>query len=401
MSHRAVPITLPARPAVAAIIMINGTLFGNWVSRIPTIKDNLDVGTGPLGLALLGIALGAMLSRPLAGQLAARLGSGPVTRLGITLCCAALPLSALATDVLTLGLALTAFGIALGVTEVGMNAHAVAVQHRMDRPIMSSFHAVYSIGGLLGVLVGGRAGAYQVDPLLHFTTAAVVLAAVALVASARLLPSAMDVAPPAERGGWVRVPRQHRLTLFALGFVGLCTMVGEGAVGDWGAIYLHEDLGTDVGFASFGFAAYATAMVSGRLVGDGLIARWGEVPVVTWLTAAGGAGLAVALLVGHPIVAICGFAVLGLGLSLVIPVVFSMAGRIGGATAGPSVTIVSSICGTGFLAGPPMIGFLAEVVGLPAALSVVSLLAFIAAGLVRVVGRGVPSAVGEPAAAGR
>jgi MFS family permease len=387
-----------ARPAIAAIFMINGTLFGNWVSRIPTIKDQLDLGTGPLGAALLGIALGAMLSRPLAGQLAARHGSGPITRIGITLCCALLPLPALATGPVTLGLALTALGAALGVSEVAMNAHAVTVQGHLGRPIMSSFHGVYSVGGLLGVLAGGRAAAYGLDPRTHFAAVAVVLAVVALVASTRLLPPRVDVAPRAGRGGWVRVPRQHRLTLVGLGFVGLCTMVGEGAVGDWGAVYLHEDLGTGVGFASFGFAAYSTAMVSGRLVGDRLIARWGELRVVTWLAATGGVGLAVALAVGHPVGAICGFAVLGVGLSLVVPVVFSMTGRLGEVTAGPSVTVVSSICGTGFLAGPPVIGFLAEAVGLPAALGVVSLLALTAAGLVRVVGRRIPSTTAVPAA---
>jgi MFS family permease len=157
-------------------------------------------------------------------------------------------------------------------------------------------------------------------------------------------------------------------------------MIGEGAVGDWGAIYLHSDLGAGLSLASWGFAAYSLAMAAGRLSGDRLVARWGSLRTLTCSTAVAGVGFGIGLLVGQPVVAICGFTVLGLGLSGVIPITFSMAGRLGEQVAGPAITVVSSIAVMGSLAGPPVIGLAADAIGLPAALGLVSILAFAAAG---------------------
>jgi len=329
--------------------------------------------------------------KPAAGQLVARFGSGQITRAGIALSCLTLPLPALAPSVVTLGLALVGFGASMGVLDVAMNAHAVAVQEQLGRPVMSSFHGVYSIGGLTGALAGGRAGAWGLSPLLHFTIVAAVLGCAALAASSWLLPPAPDAARQTRKtrqtaaGGWARLPRDFRLTLLLLGLVGLCSMVAEGAAGDWSAIYLHDNLGTSVGFASWGYAAYSIAMAAGRLLGDRFVGRWGGLRVVTWSATLAGGGFALALVARNPAAAICGLAVLGIGLSAVIPVVFSMAGKPGGDTAGAAIAVVAAISGTGLLAGPPMIGFLAEAVGLPVALAAVSVLAFAAAGLARVV----------------
>jgi len=375
-----------ARVAIAIIFFADGAIFGSWVSRIPAIKDNVDARTGPLGLALLGIAVGALLSRQVAGQLVVRMGSRFITRVGIASFCVTLPLPALTTNVTVLGLALIGFGVAVGVLDVAMNANAVAVQSEIGRPVMSSFHGTYSVGGLTGAVGGGRATAAGVSPLLHFTLVAVTLGLISLVASSWLLSSAGAAAPKAAPvHGWAKLPRQYRLALFLLGFVGLCSMVGEGAAGDWGAIYLHDNLGTSLGFASSGFAAYSIAMAAGRLLDDRFVSRWGGLQVITWSAAFAGTCFALALLIGNPVVAICGFTALGLGLSAVIPVTFSMAGHLGEDAAGPAITVVSSIAVTGSLAGPPVIGFVAEVVGLPAALGLVSVLAFVAAGLVRVI----------------
>jgi fucose permease len=174
-------------------------------------------------------------------------------------------------------------------------------------------------------------------------------------------------------------------------------MAGEGAVGDWGAVYLHEDLGAGVGVASSGFAVYSLAMVSGRLLGDRWVARWGDWQVITWATTAAGLGFAVALAVDHPVAALCGFVVLGLGLSLVVPVTMSKAGHLGGESAGPGVALVSSISGLGPIVIPPVIGFLAEAAGLPVALGAVSGLALLAVVLIRLVRR-LTSSAAAPAA---
>jgi MFS family permease len=375
----------------------DGAIFGTWVSRVPAIEAHVHARTGPLGLALLGIAVGALLSRQVAGQLVVRMGSRAIARIGIASCCAMLPLPALAANVTVLGIALIGFGAALGVLDVSINANAVAVQDQMGRPVMSSFHGIYSVGGLTGSAAGGRAAAAGASPFLHFFLVAVILACATLLASAWLLPPSDDMArKPETTRGWARLPPQYRFALFLLGFVGLCSMVGEGAVGDWGAIYMHTDLGASLSFASSGFAAYSLAMAAGRLLGDRSVARWGALRVITRSAAVAGTGFAVALLIGTPAAAICGFTILGLGLSSVIPVTFSMAGRLGEEVAGPAITVVSSIAVMGSLAGPPVIGFVAEVVGLPAALGLVSILAFAAAGLIWAV-----KPMREPVLAGR
>jgi fucose permease len=282
-----------------------------------------------------------------------------------------------------LGLALIGFGAALGLLDVGMNASGVAVQGQMRRPVMSSFHGIYSVGGLVGSAAGGRAAAAGVSPFLHFLLVGIILGCISLLTSFWLFSSSGDKAQQRHSAhGWAKLPPRYRLALFLLGLIGLCSMVGEGASGDWGAIYMHSNLGTSISFASSGFAAYSLAMAAGRLLGDRLVARWGEMQVITRSAAFAGTGFAIALLIGNPVAAICGFTILGLGLSAVIPVTFSTAGRLGEDVAGPAITVVSSIAVMGSLAGPPLIGFAAEVVGLPAALAVVSLLAFAAAGLV-------------------
>ncbi|HEV2450432.1 MAG TPA: MFS transporter [Streptosporangiaceae bacterium] len=373
------------------LFFADGAIFGSWVSRVPAIEDHIHARTGPLGLALLGIAFGTLLSRQMAGQLVVRMGSRVIARAGIVSCCATLPLPALAPTALWLLLALSGFGAALGVLDVAINANGVAVQAQVGRPIMSSFHGIYSIGGLSGSLAGGRAAAAGAPVFLHFLLAGVVLAGLSLLVSPWLLgrrglrsrgAGAGTAGREEPARGWAKLPSPYRLPLFMLGLVALCSMVGEGAAGDWGAIYLRHNLGTSIGFASSGFAAYSLAMAAGRLLGDRLVARWGELYMITRSAAVAGTGFAIAVLIGDPVAAICGFTVLGLGLAAVIPVTFSAAGRLGGNVAGPAITVVSSIAVVGSLAGPPVIGFAAEVVGLPAALGLVSLLAFAAAGLI-------------------
>lgn len=376
------PLSRP-RTAITVMFFADGAIFGTWVSRVPSIKDHIHAATGPLGLALLGIAVGALISRQAAGQLVARLGSRVIVRVGIVSCCLMLPLPALAANVTVLGLTLVGFGIALGLLDVAINANGVAVQNAMRRPVMSSFHGVYSVGGLTGSVAGGRAAALDVSPVLLFLAVATILCCATMLVSPWLLPPSGETArKPEIRHGWAGLPAGYRFALFLLGFTGLCSMVGEGAVGDWGAIYMHANLGASLSLATWAFAAYSLAMAVGRLLGNRLIARYGGLRVITGSSMLAGAGFAVALLVSQPIAAICGFTVLGLGLSSVIPVTFSTAGRLGEQGAGPAITVVSSIAVMGSLAGPPVIGFAAEVVGLPAALGLVSVLAFTAAGLV-------------------
>ncbi|MFJ6016544.1 MFS transporter [Streptomyces sp. NPDC092952] len=362
------------------VFFVNGTLFGTWASRVPDIKEQVDANNGILGLTLLGIAFGALLSKQVAGQLVTRTGSLPVTRVGAALSCLALLPPAFVRGPLGLGVALVLFGAAMGLLDVGMNSHGVELERLRGRPVMSSLHASFSAGGLAGALVGGLTAAGGIGPRAHFALVAVGLGALAAAASTRLLPAP---ARPARREesprAWVPVPRRLRFPLTLLAVTGLCAAAGEGAAADWSALYLHGELGRSTGFASLGYALFSVAMAAGRLAGDGLTARWGAVRTVVFAAAPAGVLFGIALASGDAFLALCGYTALGLGLSVVVPVVFSTAGSLGGEQFGPALTYVSSINGTGMLMGPPLIGFAAEAVGLRAALGLVSLLAVLSA----------------------
>lgn len=373
-----------ARAAVSALFFVNGALFATWAARLPSVREHVHARTGALGLCLLGMALGALVMKPVAGRLVARLGSALPSRVGLLLNCAALPLPGAAGSVRTLAPALVLLGATMGLAEVAMNAQGLAVQRRLGRSVLSSFHGLYSTGGLVGALTGGAVAGLGAGVLPHFLVVAAVLGAVVLAAATRLLPAAEDAAPAG--AGPVRPPASGRpalARLLVLGAVGFCALLGEGATADWSAIHLREDLAANVAVASWGYAAFALAMVSGRLAGDPLIRRLGGLRLVSWSALVAGCGFGLSLLASTAAAGIAGYAVLGLGLSVVIPVLFSAAGRVGGAAAAPAISIVSSLSGLGFLAGPPAIGFLAQAVGLTGALWTVPVLALTVAAAAR------------------
>jgi MFS family permease len=349
--------------------MVNGAVFGTLAVRIPAIKDRLDLSSGPLGVALLGVALGAVPAFPVAGRLIARLGSRPLTRLGLALDGLALVLVALAGSLGWLVAAAVVLGAANGMLDVAMNAHGVMLERRRGRPIMSSFHAAYSLGGLAGAAVGGGLAAAGLDVRAHFAAIGLLSAIGAVTWGRRLLPGGDDRA--AALPMLLRPPRR----LVLLGVAAFCCLFAEGAAGDWSAVYLRDTLGTGAGVAAAGFAAFSLAMAGGRLVGDRLTERLGSVRVLTHGALLAGGGLGLALLVGQPAAGIAGFAALGAGLAGVVPTLFRAGGTAPGVPAGQGIAAVSSLGYMGFLVGPPVIGFTAAAVGLPAALGMVAVLA--------------------------
>ena len=252
-----------------------------------------------------------------------------------------------------------------------MNAQGVATEGRYRRPILASFHAAFSFGGLAGAATGGLAAGTGTPPGLHLAAVGTLIVAVAVVILRRLWPTPVGGVSAAP--GPIFVRPSGRLTLVSA--IAFCGLVGEGAVADWSAIYLGDDLSTGAGFAAAGYAAFSLTMACGRLVGDRLTAHWGPVAVARrgGVLAAGGLGLA--LVVGHPVAAVAGFAAVGAGLANVIPVAFSAAGRVPGVSPATGIAAVSTAGYAGFLLGPPAIGLIAELVGLPLALGLVVLLA--------------------------
>jgi MFS family permease len=386
-----------ARSAVTAIFLLNGLLFGSWAARIPAIRDRLGLSDGELGIALAFLPIGAIVAMPLAGALAARVGSRRATRLAFALACLTLGVVALAPSLPALAALALGVGVAMGSLDVSMNVHGVTVERRYRRPILSGFHAAFSLGGLAGAALGAVAAAAGLDVRVHLGIAAAASAAIGLTWSRRFLPGSADAAA-AQDPVFVRPPRR----LWALGALAFACLLIEGASADWSGVYIKSDLGAGAGFAALGFPAFSVTMTLGRLAGDRLVAYAGSVRLVRLggLVAAVGFGAALAL--SAPAAALVGFACLGAGMSSVIPIVFRAAGQVDGIASGVSLSAVSSIGYLGFVAGPPAIGGLAELVGLPTALAVLVALAAAVAALAPTTARAevaAAAAAPEPVAA--
>ena len=371
-----------ARAALFLIFLAHGALFGSWVARIPARQDDLGLSEGELGVALFGATAGALIGLPIAGFVVARRGSRDAVTHVLPAFAAFLFLLALPENLPLLFASLFAFGLAAGVVDVAMNAHGLAVEGVYGRPILSSLHAGWSLGGLVGAGGGALAAAGDTDPLVHFAVAAAANGVAGVVASRFLLPVAADRPEEPPRLG--RPPRR----LAALGVLAFCGLFAEGAVADWSAVYLAGPLDAGAAVAALGFAAFSVTMVTFRLAGDRLTTRWGAVA----LTRRGGliaaAGLAAALLVAHPAVALVGFACMGVGLAALVPVVFRAAGSLPGVPAGVGIAALTTIGYSAFLVSPPFVGLLADMTSLRLSLAIVVVLLgamVLLAGTVRVV----------------
>ncbi|MEV8639098.1 MFS transporter [Streptosporangium sp. NPDC051023] len=363
-----------ARIAVCLLFLLSGMAIGTWTARIPSIKQDLGLSDGRLSLALLGIAAGALTGMQVVGRLIDRYGSVRVMLPMAFAQSVVLIVPAWVPNLAGLATALFAFGVVHGTLDVAMNANAVEVERAAGRPLMSSFHAVFSIGGFLGAAVGGALAHAGLTPAATFTTVAAVIGLLALQAARWAFTPATPVTAPGEepRPG---EGRSGVRGLMLLGVLGSCCMIGEGAAADWSSVYLRDNLGSSAGFAAAAYAAFSVAMTAGRLAGDRLAARLGPVTLVRGCGALAASGFGIALLAGHPVAAVIGFGCFGAGLSCIVPQVFSAAGRRDPARAGQSLARVASLSYVGFLCGPVLIGGVAEVVTLPRALFLPVLLA--------------------------
>jgi MFS family permease len=353
-----------ARWAVATVFLANGALMGTWAAHIPLVEQRLAISHSTLGIALLAMALGALVAMPIGGAAIARFGSAAVTRASTLAWVASFPLPVLAPDPALLIAALLLFGAANGVMDVAMNAHGVTVEGRLGRPIMSSLHGMWSLGGLAGA--GAAAVLLPFLPALGQALIATLTVAVAGGAALLfLLPSHED---SNQAGSSFALP--DRATL-GLGILCFLVMTSEGAVLDWSALHLRTSLEVGAGIAATGFAAYSATMAGGRFIGDWLRGHVGPVALVRASALLAALGLAAALVVPSPAVAVAGFAVVGLGLSNLVPTFFSAAGQMPGKSAGTAIAAVATMGYSGFLAGPPLIGFAAELTSLAMALGLV------------------------------
>ncbi|MET9480774.1 MFS transporter [Streptomyces sp. NPDC006638] len=396
------------RTALTLFFALDGFLFAGWVVRIPAIKEQTGASASHLGLALLGVSAGAVVTMTLTGRLCRRFGNHPVTVASVTLLSLSIVLPPLTHSALALGLVLLLFGAAYGSTNVAMNSAAVDLVTALRRPVISSFHAAFSLGGMAGAGLGGLL-AGGLSPTVHLLLLAGLGLAVTAVAGPALLRHPAPVPEPAQRArpaadlprrsaraaGPAKPDRRTRRAVVVFGVIALCTAYGEGAMADWSALHLTQDLDASAGLAAAGYSLFALAMTAGRLSGTLLQERLGQ----TRALVLGGATAAVGMLVGAlaPSVwlVLLGFAVAGVGLANIFPMAIGRAG----ALAGPGGVATASTLGySGMLLSPPAIGFLADWFTLPLALTTVAVLAA-AASVIGYAARDVPSAPAEPASA--
>jgi MFS family permease len=425
-----------ARTGLVAYFAVLGLSNGVWLARIPAIKQHLHLSDGLLGVALLAAPAGLVVVVQIAGKVMHTFGSRrPTVIAGVVV--PLLPVvMGLAGSLATLMAGLFAFGFAGGMLDVGMNSQAVEVQRRYGRPLMTSFHACFSFGALVGALFGGLFAWAGIGPALNFLAAGVPLSVLAVLASRWLVTeqpaaeqfaaaqpaaaqpaaaqpaaaqgeSATVAARPADaRGEPESRPESGRsrrsllpgsprslmqgsrwsVALLMMGLLALCSLLSEGSADGWSAVYMRDNLHTSAGLAALGYAGFSVAMALGRLAGDDLAARFGAAVLMRACGLLGAVGMATVLLTGSAVGALVGFVVFGLGLSSTFPLLLSAAGSADPQRPSSAIAKVAGFGYAGMLGGPVLIGGLASALGLPAALAVPAVLALVitaGAGIVR------------------
>ena len=353
---------------VVFLFLIHGLTEATWVSRIPQIQEHLRAQTGPFGLALLGSAAGAMLSMPFTGWLLSRAEGRRILIVSSVLFSAILPLMGVANSIPGLLAVLVLYGMAGGAMDIAMNAFGSVVDRESPKPVMSFFHGMFSAGGMVGAVIGVLVVRLRVPVEAHFVAAAIILI-VAVVLTATLFPETPPHAQAEGRTGF-RVPPT---ALLALGTLAFCILFGERAMADWTGIYLVQR-GSTNSYAAAGFASFSAAMTIGRFTGDWLIHRFGATSVLRAGSGLATVGLVCALALGTPSAGLLGFAAVGAGFSVVVPILYRGAGNVAGISPGAAIATVSTMGYLGFFIGPPLVGFIAQAVTLRWALLVVAAL---------------------------
>jgi MFS family permease len=361
-----------ARWAVAATFLLHGILVGAWVPHIPLAKERLEVGPGVFGLALLAFAGGAVCAMPVAGVMINRFGSALLTTITGLLFCLTFLGPILAPSLPMFVLAGFFMGMTIGSMDVSMNAHGIAVEKALKRPTMSMLHAGFSIGGTIGAFLGGAL-------LQLFGEMPQALITAALCAAIQIAAARFYLAADADKGlSGSHFAWPTRATV-GLGLLCFLALMIEGSILDWGAIMMREKFLVDASFAALGFGFYQAGMAAARLTGDWIRLRVGAVQMVVWSALLAAAGTALALTAPSPYLALAAFVFAGLGLGNIAPVLFAGGGRLEPDAPGRGIAAVTTLGYTGFLTGPPLIGFAAQVTDINTALFLTVIAALIIA----------------------
>jgi predicted MFS family arabinose efflux permease len=342
------------RLAVSALFLVNGFLIGSWAPQIPFFATRLGISETTLGLLILVLGAGAVSSMAWCGYLLSRYGSRTVVRVFGAVATLSLLLVALAPSVVLAALALYLFGALIGGMDVAMNANAVAVERKLSRAIMSSAHGFWSLGGFAGGGLGGVA-IQNYGHLAHAAIVTLIAIAIVSVAFAHLV---TEEKPTSHEHRKFSLPTNP--LIYLVGLIALFSMIPEGAVLDWAALYLNQERGTSIAIAGFAFAAFSGTMALMRFAGDAVRNRHGAVATLRVSSLIAAAGMLVAGLSPWPWLAIAAFAVCGLGIANMVPIAFSAAGNQPGMSAGAGMSVVTLMGYSGILVTPSAIGFLGE-----------------------------------------
>jgi predicted MFS family arabinose efflux permease len=357
LKQRRSPLFTKSRAAVSLMFLLNGFMVGCWAPKIPEFAERLQLTKFELGLMILVFGVGSLVMMPLAGAQIAVRGSRVVVRAFAVLLLPMILALTLAPNVLTAAIALFLFGGFIGAMDVAMNANAVSVEKSMRRAIMSSCHAFWSLGGLLGSAIGGLLIS-RWGVLAHAEASTAIAVLFLAVAWPMVLGDQPhhDEAKPKARLPMIPLP-------WLLGIVALFCMVPEGAVLDWSALYLSQEKGASVALSGFGFAAFSATMATMRFAGD-FVRDWlGAIKTLRVCTVFAIVGMLTAALAPSAEIAILGFALCGIGISNMVPIAFSAAGNIPGLQPGIGISVVTTLGYSGMLVAPSAIGFAAEHVG--------------------------------------
>ena len=367
-----------ARIAVTITFIVNGFAAGSFVARIPDFKRILEISNGTLGGSLLFVSIGVFLALRPAGKRAAKYGSQPVIFWATLALSGALVLVGLLLSLQWFWFSLFLFGFALATQDVAMNAHAVVVEQRAGRRLMSAFHGMFSVGTLFGGILGGLFSQWEVSPLQQASVLAIVVFIIANVIKPLFLPAEAD------KHDFSSGPRaRHPFIFWILGFFGLFAAISEGAAGDWGGVLARDAFGATPFISTLPYIVFCTAMIIGRFSGDYLAHRFGASLVIAAGGIISGTGLTVGLIVGGIPAIMVSWFLLGIGLSVVIPLMFSAAGTLaskkyaGVIAPSEAVAKVSGVSYFGFVIGPPLIGFIADIVELRWTLLLIAAFAYL------------------------
>ncbi|HZG21717.1 MAG TPA: MFS transporter [Herbaspirillum sp.] len=361
-----------ATRATMAQFFVNGATFATWGVLIPSVKERFALSDAVLSLAMLAVAGGALLTMGQSGKWIARVGSARALRQVGILYAATLLLIPLAPQFWMLVALLLVFGSAMAAFDVAMSVQAALVEGQRTRPIMSTLHAMFSIGGIAGAALGALPG---LSPLAH----AALVGAGTLAVALSIGPFALPDATHDETTGAGGADGRARRMVLVLGGIAFLALVCEGGMYDWAAVYMRDVAQSPAAWVSYSYAAFSTGMAAGRLTGDRIRARIGGLRTLAWSGAAGAAGIALAAAWPVPLATMAGLLLAGLGIANLMPIFFLAAARVPGMAAAESIAAVARFAYVGMLLGPVFIGGVAEHLGLRVSFVGVSLVMVVAA----------------------